>query len=72
VHTRVHAGDVLEATAPRDTFVLQPGDSPVLLVSAGVGTTPVLPCCMLWPTAGVPSPLAIWCSTCEPDLAARE
>ena len=42
VHTRVHAGDALEAAAPRGTFILQPGDSPVLLISAGVGATPVL------------------------------
>src|SRR5262249_60666838 len=42
VHTRVHAGDVLEAAAPRGTFILQPGDSPVLLISAGGGATPVL------------------------------
>jgi ferredoxin-NADP reductase/MOSC domain-containing protein YiiM len=42
VHTRVHAGDVLDVAAPRGTFVLQPGDSPVLLISAGVGATPVL------------------------------
>ncbi|MDR0342433.1 MAG: MOSC domain-containing protein [Nocardiopsaceae bacterium] len=40
--TRVHPGDVLEAAAPRGAFVLQPGDSPVLLISAGVGATPVL------------------------------
>jgi ferredoxin-NADP reductase/MOSC domain-containing protein YiiM len=42
VHTRVRAGDLLEAAAPRGTFVLQPGDRPVLLISAGVGATPVL------------------------------
>ena len=40
--TRVHAGDTLEVAAPRGAFVLQPGDSPVLLISAGVGATPVL------------------------------
>ncbi|MBO0789063.1 MAG: MOSC domain-containing protein, partial [Actinobacteria bacterium] len=40
--TRVHPGDVLEVAAPRGAFVLQPGDSPVLLISAGVGATPVL------------------------------
>src|SRR5262249_9766701 len=39
VHTRVHAGDVLEVAAPRGTFVLQSGGSPVLLISAGVGAT---------------------------------
>jgi ferredoxin-NADP reductase len=42
VHARVRAGDLLEAAAPRGTFVLQPGDRPVLLISAGVGATPVL------------------------------
>ena len=42
IHTRVRPGDLLEAAAPRGTFVLQPGDRPVLLVSAGVGATPVL------------------------------
>jgi len=42
VHARVHPGDLLEVAAPRGTFILQPGDTPVLLVSAGVGATPVL------------------------------
>jgi ferredoxin-NADP reductase/MOSC domain-containing protein YiiM len=42
VHARVRPGDLLEAAAPRGTFVLQPGERPVLLVSAGVGATPVL------------------------------
>src|SRR5215467_12039035 len=42
VWTDVHPGDELQVAAPRGTFVLQPGDSPVLLISAGVGATPVL------------------------------
>jgi len=42
MHTRVRAGDRLEAAAPRGTFILQPGGEPVLLISAGVGATPVL------------------------------
>jgi ferredoxin-NADP reductase/MOSC domain-containing protein YiiM len=42
VHAKVRAGDLLEAAAPRGTFILQPGETPVLLVSAGVGATPVL------------------------------
>jgi ferredoxin-NADP reductase/MOSC domain-containing protein YiiM len=42
VHDRVRPGDLLEVAAPRGTFVLQPGDRPVLLISAGVGATPVL------------------------------
>ena len=42
VYTRVRPGDLLEAAAPRGTFVLQPGRRPVLLISAGIGATPVL------------------------------
>jgi ferredoxin-NADP reductase len=42
VHERVHPGDQLEVAAPRGTFVLRPGETPVLLISAGVGATPVL------------------------------
>jgi ferredoxin-NADP reductase/MOSC domain-containing protein YiiM len=42
VHDRVRPGDLLETAAPRGTFVLQPGERPVLLISAGVGATPVI------------------------------
>jgi ferredoxin-NADP reductase/MOSC domain-containing protein YiiM len=35
-------GDVLDVSAPRGTFVVHPGDAPVVLLSAGVGATPVL------------------------------
>jgi ferredoxin-NADP reductase/MOSC domain-containing protein YiiM len=42
LHTRVRAGDLLEAAAPRGAFILRPGQAPVLLISAGVGATPVL------------------------------
>ena len=58
VHTRVHAGDELQVAAPRGTFVLQPGDSPVLLISAGVGATPVL--AMLHALAGTRSGRDVW------------
>src|SRR5215831_4110701 len=42
VHGKVRPGDLLEVAAPRGTFILQPGEEPVLLISAGVGATPVL------------------------------
>jgi ferredoxin-NADP reductase/MOSC domain-containing protein YiiM/ferredoxin len=42
LHDHVAAGDVLEVSAPRGTFTLQPGDGPVVLISAGIGATPVL------------------------------
>jgi|1186.fasta_scaffold12084_2 ferredoxin-NADP reductase/MOSC domain-containing protein YiiM len=42
MHAGVRPGDQMEAAAPRGTFVLRPGRTPVLLISAGVGATPVL------------------------------
>ena len=39
-HVRV--GDTLEVSSPRGSFILQSGDSPVVLLSAGIGATPVL------------------------------
>jgi ferredoxin-NADP reductase/MOSC domain-containing protein YiiM len=39
---RAHPGDVLDVSAPRGSFTLRPGRSPVVLVSAGVGATPVM------------------------------
>ena len=42
LHTRLRVGDLVDVAAPRGTFTLRPGRSPVLLISAGVGATPVL------------------------------
>ena len=42
LHTGLRVGDVLQAGAPRGSFVLEPGERPVVLISAGVGATPVL------------------------------
>lgn len=42
VHDRVAVGDVVDVAAPRGTFFLADDDRPVLLLSAGVGITPVL------------------------------
>jgi ferredoxin-NADP reductase/MOSC domain-containing protein YiiM len=39
-HVRV--GDVLDASSPRGSFVLQSGERPVVLLSAGIGATPLL------------------------------
>jgi ferredoxin-NADP reductase/MOSC domain-containing protein YiiM len=38
----LHPGTVLDVAAPRGDFVLDEGTRPVLLVSAGIGVTPVL------------------------------
>jgi len=42
LHEHAKVGDVLDAAAPRGSFVLRPGARPVVLISAGVGATPVL------------------------------
>ncbi len=42
VHNHVKLDDLLEASAPRGTFVLKSGDAPVVLLSTGIGATPVL------------------------------
>ncbi|MFI9274417.1 MOSC domain-containing protein [Kitasatospora sp. NPDC052896] len=54
----VTAGDVLDVAAPRGTFILAAGDSPVLLLSAGVGATPVL--AMLHALADARSRRQVW------------
>jgi len=38
----LHVGDRLDVSSPRGTFVLQPGERPIVLLSAGIGATPVL------------------------------
>ena len=42
LHTRLVVGDRLEIAAPRGTFILDRTQAPVLLISAGIGATPVL------------------------------
>ncbi|WP_216849875.1 MOSC and FAD-binding oxidoreductase domain-containing protein [Acidisoma sp. L85] len=54
----VQIGDILDVTAPRGSFVLQPGSGPVVLLSAGIGATPVL--AMLHALAAVMSPREVW------------
>jgi ferredoxin-NADP reductase/MOSC domain-containing protein YiiM len=55
LHSHVKVGDVLDVAAPRGTFFLTDGDNPVVLVSAGVGVTPVLS--MLHSLAGTNRPV---------------
>ena len=55
---RVSVGDVLEVAAPRGNFVLRAGTRPVVLISAGVGATPVL--AMLHALAREQSTRPVW------------
>src|SRR6202451_1137777 len=55
---RAREGDLLDVSAPRGGFTLRPSQSPVVLVSAGVGATPVM--AMLHSLAAERSQREIW------------
>jgi ferredoxin-NADP reductase/MOSC domain-containing protein YiiM len=55
---RTQEGDVLDVSAPRGTFTLRPGENPVVLLSAGVGATPVMS--MLHALAAERSTRQVW------------
>jgi ferredoxin-NADP reductase/MOSC domain-containing protein YiiM len=55
---RTQEGDVLDVSAPRGSFTLRPSQSPVVLLSAGVGATPVMS--MLHALAAERSQREVW------------
>ncbi len=55
---RAREGDVLDVSAPRGSFNLRPGQNPVVLLSAGVGATPVMS--MLHTLAAEKSQREVW------------
>jgi ferredoxin-NADP reductase/MOSC domain-containing protein YiiM/ferredoxin len=58
LHTQLSVGDQLDIAAPRGTFILDRNSEPVLLISAGIGATPVL--AMLHALADEHSSREIW------------
>jgi MOSC domain-containing protein YiiM/ferredoxin-NADP reductase len=58
IDTQVRVGDVLDVSAPRGAFTLGLGDGPVILLSAGVGATPVR--AMLHALVAAASPREVW------------
>ena len=58
LHSRLAVGDQLDIAAPRGTFILGQTHAPVLLISAGIGATPVL--AMLHALAEKHSDREIW------------
>src|SRR5204862_3930566 len=58
LHTRLAVGDQLDVAAPRGTFILAETQTAVLLISAGIGATPVL--AMLQALAEEQSDREIW------------
>ena len=55
---RTKEGDALDVSAPRGSFTLRPSQNPVVLLSAGVGATPVMS--MLHALAAENSQQEIW------------
>ena len=58
VRDEVQIENILDVAAPRGGFVLEPGGGPVILLSAGIGATPVL--AMLHALAAARSPREVW------------
>ena len=58
IDTEIVVGDVIEVSAPRGNFRLGSGGGPVILLSAGIGVTPVL--AMLHTLAAARSPREVW------------
>jgi len=56
--TQLRIGDLLEVSEPRGAFTLRQGDLPLVLLSAGVGVTPVM--AMLHTLAALGSVRPIW------------
>jgi MOSC domain-containing protein YiiM/ferredoxin-NADP reductase len=54
----IRSGDLLDVSEPRGAFTLLPGAGPVVLLSAGIGATPVL--AMLHALAASASPREVW------------
>ena len=58
IETQLQVGEVVDVSAPRGSFTLGSGDRPVILLSAGIGATPVL--AMLHALASGASPREVW------------
>lgn len=58
IDATVKTGNVLDVSAPRGSFTLRSGASPVVLLSAGIGATPVI--AMLHTLAAAASPRDVW------------
>jgi ferredoxin-NADP reductase/MOSC domain-containing protein YiiM len=58
VDDELKVGDVLDVSAPRGSFMLRSGNTPVVFLSAGIGATPVL--AMLHALVAVASPREVW------------
>jgi ferredoxin-NADP reductase/ferredoxin len=60
LHDHIRAGDLLQVSAPRGSFILARGNNPVVLLSAGIGATPVLAMLHSLAASGENSTREIW------------
>ena len=60
LHQIVHAGGRLEVSAPRGSFTLAAGPSPVVLISAGIGVTPMLAMLHAGAATDAETPRQVW------------
>jgi ferredoxin-NADP reductase/MOSC domain-containing protein YiiM len=58
IDDKLQVGDIIDASAARGTFTLKPGNTPLVLLSAGIGVTPVL--AMLHAVATEASTREVW------------
>ncbi|MBU3064458.1 MOSC domain-containing protein [Nocardia sp. NEAU-G5] len=58
IHTTLRAGDLVDIASPRGTFVLKESSRPIVLVSAGIGATPML--AMLYQLTADKAPRPVW------------
>jgi ferredoxin-NADP reductase/MOSC domain-containing protein YiiM/ferredoxin len=60
LHQHVQVEDILEISAPRGAFTLTAGTTPIVLLSAGVGVTPVLAMLHAAASSDRASPREVW------------
>jgi len=58
IEDKLQVGDILDVSAARGSFTLRAGEAPIVLLSAGIGATPVL--AMLHALAVEASPREVW------------
>jgi ferredoxin-NADP reductase/MOSC domain-containing protein YiiM/ferredoxin len=59
-HYNVRVGDLFQVSAPRGSFTLAPGNDPLVLLSAGIGATPVLAMLHSLAASGSDSMREVW------------
>ncbi len=59
-HDSIQEGDMLQVSAPRGSFTLAPGNHPLVLLSAGIGATPVLAMLHSIAATGTDSMREVW------------